>query len=512
MYLSIGKKLMAMVVLLSGICSQAQVPLQLQIDFSKATPLQRNVYGVNNEFIHPPYTPNFKNYKAAYLELGKPTFRYPAGTGANYINLATGFATGWEGIDAIAKGRMDGFNAALQESGKSKAGLKLQDFIQFMKAERPVCNYVLNVSSVNVADNRKILTAIKNSGVVLGHIELGNELFYSSYKSAFPDAASYITCAKITAAMVRQIFPDAKIAVGVPVEYFTNEVFLEAPPEKGNRLERWYHAIKKENFYDAIAVHMYAHVGMDGKTEKKDFLPFKSAYKYAIAHIDSRLQVSFDRMKADFPDKEIWLTEYHVGGFAGPLRQYRLRHTFLGGLFGADFLLKTFAEPQVTLSNWHSMVQFLAYEKPEQNNMIDEQKLFAFKTNYYFFKMFKTPVLNSTQYVPAKLLNVAKYKGAGMFKGTYDEVDAGAFYNDKTHTGYLVLLNKKSDSYSVNIKGMEKVLHGKLQTGTVLSPDTTLNLEDALVSETAKSINNIDLGKEAFELQPYSICVIEFKN
>src|SRR5690606_37519651 len=108
---------------------------------------------------------------------------------------------------------------------------------------------------------------------------------------------------------------------------------LEGPIEKGNRMEQWYRRMQNESFYDAISVHLYANVGMDGKTEKENFLPFKEAYEFAISHTDSRIAYTFDRVKADFPSKEIWLTEYHVGGFVGELRQYRLRYTFLGGLY-----------------------------------------------------------------------------------------------------------------------------------------------------------------------------------
>jgi hypothetical protein len=490
--------------------ARAQPPLQLRPDFSKATPLRKTAYGVNNEFIHVPYTPNFKNYKEAYVELGKPTFRYPAGTGANYLDLATGFATGWKGMDARAKARMDGFNTGIARSGKGRNGVDLRDFMQFMREEKPVCNFVLNISSVSVDDNRKMLARIRDGGVELSHFELGNELYYTAYETAFPGVAAYIARAKKTAAVIRDIFPKAKIAVAMPTHYFTDEVFLEGPPEKATRLERWYRGLQKEDFYDAVAVHMYADLGMTPQTPKARLLPFVTAYDRAISHADSRTGPSFARLKADFPDKEVWLTEYHVGGFSGALRQYRLRYTYLGGLYGADFLFKILSNPQVTISNWHSMVQLLSYERPAKANLLDENAPFKLKVNYYFLKAFQEPVLNSTQFIPVQLSNVARYQATGGFKGTYDEVDAGIFYNDETRAGYLMLLNKKSRSYSLSVKEMEQALGGTVQGGTELSPDATLKLEEALASEEAKSIRSISPRQGMFEIKPYSVYVFNF--
>ncbi len=484
--------------------------LKFSFDYDTTQPLNKEVYGANNEFTGTPYNPNSQMYKDLFREVGFCSFRYPAGTPANYINLRTGFAEVWRGTNSNSSNRVLGFNQMIYDS-KPDRGVDYLDFIKFMKEVKPTCNFVMNVTSMSVEENRELLSDIKSQGVELTNIEMGNEVYFGAYIGAFPDVDSYLTKVRKYADMARSIFPQVKISLVVHLDYYTKEIFLESTNDSDSRMHQWYEGVKRADFNDAISVHLYSSLGMSDKVTKDKFWSYPKAYLSVISHSDCRTDMTLERVKRDFPNKECWVTEYHVGGFIGELRSYRMRYSYLGALFSTDFMLKLFSHPQVTLSSWHCMNQFLA--APNDIDELMERGIEAFHPlpNIAFLRMLKEPVRESTSFIRCDIKGAKRYTGVGKFKGEFDEVDCGIFYNEETKRGYLIVINKMGRDYTFSTRDLERRLSAKIVAADSVTPDTTtLSLDDALSSESEFMQSILKPHDGGYSISPYSITRIEF--
>ncbi|AXT50040.1 T9SS C-terminal target domain-containing protein [Aquimarina sp. BL5] len=505
-------------ILLSAFKGSSQNRINVSLDYNQSTRLQKKVYGYNDENLNKPYYSTNNTFKSVYNDLGKPTVRYPAGTGSNYLNIKTGFANNY------VRGRMtpEDFqkhvietNEGLRRNGKGENGQDWREFAKFVKSENPEVTYIINLSTMTLNENREVLQGIKNIGATINHFEIGNEVFFGSYETPFPSGTFYLRKAREASEMIKSIFPEAKVAVVLPAKFYTKESFLDGPAPIGNRLENWYEDVLSQDWYDALAVHLYAETGMESNVNPANYIPYETSYTYGISHNDNRLQSTFNRLKRDFPTKKIWLTEYHTGGFGGNLRQYKMRLSYLGGLFNANFMMKLFSNPQIELSSWHSFQQWLTF-RSRRGELMPDNFEYEELVNYSFFKMFKDPVKNSTKFIKTEIENSKKYDGLGRFEGRYDEIDAGTFYNPNTKEGYTIIFNKKESAYTLSKSSFENNLDGEILEFKEITPDKNQNLLRAIndTSEDArlkKSISNINPNRGLYRLRPYSMYVVHYK-
>ncbi len=317
----------------------AQSQLVIEVDYDEAISLNPDVYGCNNLMIFNPYQLTHPGFIQKYNELGKPVLRYPGGTPANFLNLLTGFHQTWPAALERDEKRAESFNDGLKRKGKGKKGEEIEKFLEFLDITEGKSTFVMNLTVMTSDEIATMLDQIVESGQELDYVEMGNELYFGTYKTAIPDGSTYISLAKERAKLVRARFPNAKIGIMVPSQIYTKESFLPGVDNSQNRQEKWYEALKREEFYDGLVIHLYSTIGMNHKVKAADFLPYQAAYHHTIAHADKKFEATFAKLNQDFPGKEIWVTEYHVGGFSGDVRKYRLRHSYLGGLYAGNFLL-----------------------------------------------------------------------------------------------------------------------------------------------------------------------------
>jgi len=491
--------------------AQNPTTIELKLDDSIGHRINRDVYGCNNWISTRPYYLSDSSFIAKYTDLGKPTMRYPGGTPSNYLKLATGWYKTWQGANANDSNRVVSFNRGMITNGKADKGEEINKFIDFLMKTGAKSTFVLNLTLDNLSETGSMLDSISVKGAKLDYVEMGNELYYGQYSAAIPDVSDYIKIAKSKASLVRTKFPNAKIGVLVPSQIYTKENFLPGEDNSQDRQERWYQALKKESFYDGIVIHIYSDVGMDGQVKEEDFLPYQTAYLHAISHVDSKLVSTFSKLKEGFPDKEIWITEYHVGGFTGEVRNYRLRYAYLGGLYAATFLIELFSERQVTLASWHSMVQWLKFQDVG-GGLLDKKYPFEHKVNYEFFKLFTKPSNNTERFVRAEFSNILGYAGTEAHSGSFKDVIGGCFYDDSSGYGYLMIINKWENVYDFNISDLERSLLGKINKFTRFAPDTSLGMTSALMSEVGFTKSAIDPINGKYHLPPFSMAVIEFSS
>ncbi|WP_299903189.1 Ig-like domain-containing protein [uncultured Aquimarina sp.] len=488
---------------------QAQESIQIDIDYNNSQKLEKGVYGLNNNTSSRPYYLSHSGFISKYEELGKPVMRFPGGTNSNYINLKTGFAQLWNGNDDKDRDRFNSINKGFEKAGKKQSGEDYRQYAKFLSTTNGSSTFVVNITTMSVNDTKNVLNNIKNLGGNIDFFEIGNELYYNQYKAPIPNINTYIRRAKNVTEVIKEIFPEAKVGVLVPSSPYTKESFLDGPPDTGNRQELWYDAIKQDRFYDAIVVHLYSTVGMKGITSTNEFIPFEEAYTHSISHADKKFTEAISKYKTDFPNAKIWITEYHVGGFSGIIRQYRLRESYLGGLFTANFMFKMFKENQITMSSWHSMVQMLTYTG-KRGELLPDDHNFGTLVNYDFFKFFRDPIKNANRFIPANFGNIKKYQGTGEYEGTFEDVEGGVFYNNTNKKGTLMIFNKKNTNYKISKSALEKTLQGTITNVIEIAPKQDLLLEEALNSSEEKSLGEITSNNGNYSIHKYAIYKINF--
>ena len=485
----------------------AQALLTLDVVSNDAYALNKDVYGCNNWVSTRPYYLNDNSFIKKYEDLHKPTMRYPGGTPSNYLNLITGQHETWTGSKSDDQSRVTSYNNGMSNNGKPKEDI--EKYIDFLSVTGGKSTFVMNMTVMSKEEISAILNLISVRGQKLDYVEMGNELYYGQYSSIIPDAATYIALAKERAQQVKAVFPEAKIGVLLPSQIYTAESFLPGEGNSQDRQELWYEALKGEDFYDALVVHLYSTVGMGSSVTAENFIEYKVAYMYAMSHVDGKLDDTFDKLKSDFPGKNFWITEYHVGGFSGEVRNYRLRYSYLGALFTSNFLLKLFSNESVTLGSWHSMVQWLTFSG-NAGGLLDSDYDFGTNVNYHFFKLFGEPVKNATQYIPSTIDGISNYNGIGDHKGVFDDVEAGVFHNHETGKGHLMLINKWTKEYKINTADLEASLSAKIVKITEVSPDKTKDLTVAMEDEQSFSLTEFTSIDSEYTIEPFSVYLIEY--
>lgn len=505
----IGLTILVLCSYLAGYCQETPPAgerriLELQVHFEQATPFSKLIYGFNNEWVHLPYTPATPQFIERYRDLGSPTFRYPAGTASNYLDMNTGFAKGWPGMAPGNAQRVVDNNRTLQRLGKER-GVDLQNYIHFLKQTNATSNYILNVSSMTIKQNHQVLTKIREAGVSIQHFEVGNELYHGTYATAFPSPEDYLDKARQVSQMVKSVFPKAKVAVVAHPYFFVDEMNIDGLRTSSKRLRNWYDVLKSEDFFDAVAVHMYAYTGMDARTE--ELLPYHEVYANACMNADQTADSTLERLASDFPGKELWVTEYHVGGFSTNLRRYRLRYSYLGALYNTGFMLRLFSHPEVTLSNWHAIPQWLDPVIKERSKSMQDSDTFNTRVTYDFFKQFRDPVMTASEFVPVVI------KGSTLLENSngFNEFQAGIFLNPETGIGFLMILNKQANDHILKTSILEKTIGGTLVSATSLCPSPDLPINKALASEDKLLQSELDSKAELIPIKAYSVNVIRFQ-
>ncbi|VGO16142.1 hypothetical protein PDESU_04732 [Pontiella desulfatans] len=468
-------------------CCAAELPekLSLELLLQKRQPLEQDCYGANCLLLGRPVWYTDPSFMAKYKEAGKPFFRFPGGTPANFYNPQRGLRD-----EVPESGRDYGKENERVKLMTRGRGQKPAEFFEFAEATGARYSVVLNICTRTVEQNREWLAEAAEKGVEIPCFEIGNELYFEAYAWAFRNPRDYLRRARETSAMVRDLFPKAKIGVLVPSHIYTHESFLEeGQPANMARQQQWLEMLEGLTFFDAVVVHLYSQTGMDGKVEESDFLPFVDAFSNVVAYMKEHLDPALKRLETQFPDKEIWVTEYGVGGFSGNLRKYGLRSSHLGALHSDLMLLRFLSRPSVKVSHWHSFSHFLEYDY-KQGGIGKGTHL-----SFLHFTMFAEAVRKSELYVPLKI-------------GGSSAMEGGAFIGREK--GYLILINKGPERCVVDALKSKKTL--KVSGALQLSPRKDVALAEAL--QETQFINKTEMtGKalEAIEIAPYSITRIEFE-
>ena len=482
--------------------------IEMTIDLNNGHQLNKGVFGVNSALPAQYYDYSTPGFIDRYIELGKPLIRFPGGTYANYYDFDSGFFIPYDGISAANQKRVDDWNKGVIKKKQTIGSYSYKDFCEFANQTDADYTLVLNILGKTAADTKRWMEGIKATGQVVKYVEIGNEVYFGNYDPVIPTVQEYIRRGQNHAEAVRAVFADAKIGVIIPSQIYTRETFLnELDTDKSTKQLDWYEELPKSNFYDAVIIHLYSSLGMSNNiASEAEFIPYKDAYYNCLSHSDKKFDETFNGIREKFPQKEVWVTEYHVGGFSGLLRKYRFRYSYLGGLYTANFMLKLFSVPEVTISNWHSVTQLIE-DSGNSGNMS-----FGKKVNFEFVGIFKELIAEANIYASVSLRGDGSYTGMGEYGGTYSDLNAGFFYNNES--GYLMVVNKSDKTYSLTNKNLLIEDGGKvvdMQDAVSLTPTDDLSLTKALESEDKFLLKKVAVNANGISLPPFSITRIKCK-
>ncbi|MCH2176921.1 MAG: hypothetical protein MK193_14455 [Lentisphaeria bacterium] len=496
-------------VLIVTICKaeEKSLPLSVELQTEKEFVISKDNFGFNNNLIYRPFHANDPRFMEKYVELGKPYYRYPGGTTANYFNALTGeIIVDYNGIKVGKK--FQHLNALLLERFGEKRK-ELTPFSDFIKKTGADWIYVANLASMSPQQNHELFLKMKARGIEPSRIELGNEVYFPNYKAYMPN---YPKQAKELAAIAKKVFPKVKLGVVVPSLYYTNKIYLDKGLPKDdagknnwiNYQLQWTRAIAKENFYDAIIVHLYTHMGMRYDTKLKDMVSYEQAYLNGLSHLDGKLQDALTQYKETFPGKKVWVTEYNMNQFGkGDFRQYKGTITFIGNLVGMSMMPRLIADQEITVTTYHSIIHFFKWE-----GEFSSKTKFTMHRKFEAMKLMGKMILGAETYVPSKIFGAKTYQGDGGFTGKYSEVDAHFFRNG--NKGTLFVYNKFATNYTVNELQLDTGELAIVTGGTVYDPPAGQKIEDSIMSLDAKEYSLTPIAGGPHKLPPYSFSFIEY--
>jgi hypothetical protein len=484
-------------VLLISITAQLQAQgLQLEVTLDDPQPLSQDIYGANNECIFRPVWFDHPAYAEKYLAAGRPFFRFPGGTGSNFYNPETGFFD----EDSPSTRDYTGHNKRITQFTEG-AGRVPDEYFRFVKDHDVRYSLVLNVCTQTFEQNKAWLEKIAKEGHAVSRIEIGNEVFYGSYKWAFPTAAVYLERAKKLTAVIREVLPETKVGVILPNQIYQYDSFLaEDRPKWLQHPYGWISALEGETFFDAVILHLYSLTGMPNDIKPADFMPHLEAYTNCDAHLTHFFDKTLDTLETRFPGKEIWMTEYGVGGFGGSLKQYALRYSHMGVLHADVMLLRFIERPSVTVAHWHSFQHFFDFVGGK-TGIGDKEHL-----PYTHFSLFRDAVRNSRAVAGVELHSTSHEATVS------DDVEAAALIGQDR--AYVLLINKHAGEYSID--GVTTTRSGKTDRAKLASAVQLTHRADMPLSEAMQDTERcerVELSASQLSpmrLPPYSITRLEF--
>ncbi|TWU33244.1 hypothetical protein Poly41_49960 [Novipirellula artificiosorum] len=484
-----------LVLFMSTVAPLRAQSVRLAVALDAHRPLSQDIHGANNECLFRPVWFDHPAYAEKYLAAGRPFFRYPGGTGSNFYNPFTGY------YDEESPSTRDytGHNKRVAQFTDG-AGRVPDEYFRFVKEHNVRYSLVLNVCTQTFEQNKAWLEKIAEEGHRVTAIEIGNEVFYGSYKWAFAAGAEYLDRAKKLTAVIRELLPETKVGVVLPNQMYQYDNLLTDDRSAGmDHPYGWIAALEGETFYDAVILHVYSLTGMANDVKPEDFIPHIEGYNNCDAHLDHFFDKTLETLETRFSGKEIWMTEYGVGGFGGNLKQYNLRFSHLGALHADVMLLRFIKRPSVTVAHWHSFQHFWDFVGGPQG-IGDKEHL-----PYTHFSVFRDAIRNSHAVVDMTI------QTRGDSAAAEDLESIALVGEDRVH---VLVINRHDNQYTVEQVAMtdtERKLGFRLTGGIQLTHRADRSLAEAMQdTERCERVEISASNGDSITLPAYSITRLEY--
>lgn len=273
--------------------------------------------GVNTNFFYSPLGPQHDVVWQMAEELRIGLMRFPGGTVANLYD--------WERGTVVPK------RPGQKQTARS---VEWEEFMSSCKTKGVRIIYVINIFDPTDKIVRLVQTIRKNKYPVVA-LELGNENYGKLSFDRIGGVAGYWKKSMEIASALRNIGNELPLGITIMPEH--------VPGTRGRRsksFREWngYLSEKDLSPFQAVITHPYLNL--------KKLKGFDKAYKVALEGYND----CFKQIAAEFPGKEIWVTEFNVVK-AG---QYANNNTMIHGLLMSRLYAAFIMQQQVTIAAYHS--------------------------------------------------------------------------------------------------------------------------------------------------------------
>jgi hypothetical protein len=235
-------------------------------------------------------------------------------------------------------------------------GLHYEQYARFCRSIGAEALWVPNLETSPVEEQVAWLKHLADEDAAPRFVEMGNEfyvglLFDPDSMARWPDEP---TTRKIIREYVHAFRPHLPKGVKVATQA-CNENFGARPAGGPNdeRMLRWNDAIRSEDWFDTITIHLYCQIPrLTDARDTTDAAQAKKILDAVMAHHDDGMERALRALGARVPGKEIWITEWSPRGgdpSPGPNGRDSVTHSiYAQAVARAQFTMLRI--PQVTMS------------------------------------------------------------------------------------------------------------------------------------------------------------------
>lgn len=422
-------------------------------------------------------------------KLSIPTLRFPGGTGSNYYHFyEKGYGFNSEDI-ALSKEYppYDKMMVRLfREEKFIQTGFATENyasrFSELVEELNSSVLLVLNIFTGSDVENLDLIRFFSEKGINIRGVEFGNENYFRSFGSEFPDAKEYIHRCKQLTRKIKLEFPGLPVAVTAANCPFASHRGLQ------KRFSDWNNDLAEEDFYDAIVVHFYVKTPECDKIQDID-QKFECAKEKCLMDSRNWIEVGLDYYSNTFPDRKIWLTEFNIKEV---YKQYG--NSVLQGLYAANFLIDMTKSNKIDMAVYHVLFTNsfgFAMLSNAKNGPIE-------RVSYKIFELFSE--VDST-YKTVEIPNLDLQS---------DKVNSLILYSDIHSRHLLYFVNFENEEWRLDLP---KHLEGSnIQLSSIHSDKLSGSLgRNAFVdSEENKTVGSHSekIMKDQISLKPYSFSLL----
>lgn len=435
-------------------------------------------------------------------ELAPGHIRFPGGTIGNYYQWRTGTLEIETHPDSsIYTMRMK--PVSTRSNSLHPGGLHFDAVYRLCQAARSEPLLMMNLETSTPEDQAAWLADLKNKGMAPRLVELGNEFWIAMIldphvMAKFPEAQSTLKLMKRYVDAVRPYLPeDAKFAAQSAGSAFRTTQSTVGSDALMDRMKRWDEEMTNEPWFQAVTVRSYPEIEVAYGREGLARLTEAPAEVFAamMAHVDEFTDKGLIQIEAQYPGKELWLTEWSANG----VRFFFQRRD--PGLTGwmihctVRLILTFLKRPSFTVSSLHTLS--LAGGPYSMGAPAPGKDGFILTGPGPAMKWMNEAANFGATYQPVEVAGATRLAGTGnMADFGYTDLSGALFEKDGRKT--LILQNVSDKKAVCNLEAVR----GDFNAGA-MEAFSTPNLLQNFAAAPAE-VKSSQAGLEV-ELEPYSL-------
>ncbi|MBL4702836.1 MAG: hypothetical protein JKX85_16450 [Phycisphaeraceae bacterium] len=226
--------------------------------------------------------------------------------------------------------------------------------------------WIPNPVTVTPQSNIKFFEHLKANNIPCNFVEMGNECGGHAFRRIFPKGSDYANAIRPVMKRIKEISPQAKIAVVANGHRIAQMKKSEEEQESGSanaRGETWNDMLMADRqYFDAIVLHSYG----VSPTQLRKYQP-NQWQSLILAFPGAYMDAAADRSRRLYHATPIWLSEYNAAFhhlMEARVRQHDAAEDYFGkvsdspmhGLMIASYMIGAINDPQIwPIINYHSL-------------------------------------------------------------------------------------------------------------------------------------------------------------